>query len=469
MKKAHFIGICGVGMSGTAKLLKDLGWKISGSDDGFYPPASDYLKAQNIPCVEGYKKENIPDDVDLIVIGKNAKLIPENNEEVQAALESGSSVRSFPEVLAGLAEKTENVVVAGSWGKSTCAALLSWCLLQADKDPSYFIGAIPNDMENSAHLGKGHTFVFEGDEYPSSNLDDTSKFLYYNPNDVLLTSAAHDHVNVFPTHEKYLLPFQTLLSLIPKDGLLIVCADEPHALKLSKKHGGTVITYGLDKEAVWGAKNISFGIETTFDLTKNGEKVVTLKTMLLGKHNIQNIVGISAVLLEKKLLTPTELASGVSSFLGIKRRLDLKTDTSSVLVYEGFGSSYEKARAAFDAMKLHFPERRLVTLFEPHTFSWRNKDTIDWYDDVFKGNEKVYIYEPASQGAGSHLQLTQKEIVDRVKKTGIDVTAITEKKETLKLLEKELQSDDVILLMTSGDLGGLIKDVPKLVEKKFPK
>lgn len=482
LKKAHFIGMCGIGMSGVAKLLKDLGWEISGSDDDFYPPVSTLLEAYDISYENGYRKENIPKDADIIVIGKNAKLTPEDlptqagNEEVRAAFESGISVRSFPEILGELAKETQNSIVAGSWGKSTCAALLSWILMQADKDPSYFIGAIPHNMKDTAHLGKSNTFILEGDEYPSSNWDPTAKFLYYNPHDVLLTSAAHDHVNIFPTHEEYLKPFQILLSLLPKSGLLVVCADEPHALALARKHKGKTVTYSLgSRAATWYATNISYGQVTTsgqittFDLMEAGKKVTSLETTLLGKHNIQNIVGVAAILLEKKLLTPKELAEGVASFRGITRRLDLKTDASSVLVYEGFGSSYEKAEAAFDAMKLHYPTRRLVTLFEPHTFSLRNRDTLHKYDSVFLNCDRVLIYEPATQGANTHKQLSQKEIVDRVRKAGVNVTAITTERETLTLLEKELEADDVVLLMTSGDLGGLIESIPKLVEKKFPK
>lgn len=473
-RKAHFIGICGVGMSGVAKLLKDAGWDVSGSDSGFYPPASTLLKSYNISYENGYRKENIPVDVNIVVIGKNAKLTPENNEEVRAAFERGISMRSFPEILGELTKKTKNIVVAGSWGKSTCTALLSWCLLNAGKDPSYFVGAIAHNMKNTACVDRGNTFVLEGDEYPSANWDITSKFLYYNPHDVLLTSAEHDHVNVFPTHDEYLLPFQTLLSIIPKDGLLVACADEPHARKLAQKYQGKTVFYSLGHRvskwgAGWYAANIRYGKITTFDLLKEGEKIVTLSTTLLGKHNVQNIVGVAAMLLEKKLLTPEELARGVASFKGITRRLDLKTKKSSVLIYEGFGSSYEKARAAYDAIALHFPKKRLITIFEPHTFSWRNRDTIHWYDDVFKDCKHVLIYEPATQGAGTHKQLTQQDIVERVQKTGINTIAITSPNDALKFLEKELRPDDVVLLMTSGDLGGLIESVPEMVEKKFPK
>jgi UDP-N-acetylmuramate: L-alanyl-gamma-D-glutamyl-meso-diaminopimelate ligase len=175
--KAHFIGIAGKGMSATALLLRQMGVQISGSDEGFYPPVSDYLKNEKIPFAAGYRKENIPDDADVIVIGKNAKLQPDSNEEVRAAMASGKPVRSFADLLHDMTADTETIVAAGSYGKSTCTALLAWCLRVANKDPSYFIGEITNGLDTHAHRGWGPTFVLEGDEYPASNWDDRSKFL----------------------------------------------------------------------------------------------------------------------------------------------------------------------------------------------------------------------------------------------------------------------------------------------------
>jgi UDP-N-acetylmuramate: L-alanyl-gamma-D-glutamyl-meso-diaminopimelate ligase len=227
--KAHFIGIAGKGMSATALLLREMGVEITGSDEGFYPPVSDYLKNEKIPFAEGYRKENIPDDVDVIVIGKNAKLTPESNEEVRAAMASGKSVRSFADLLHDMTADTDTIVAVGSYGKSTCTALLAWCLRSANKDPSYFIGEITNGFDRHAHRGQGSTFVLEGDEYPASNWDDTSKFLRYNARNVLLTSATHDHINVFPTHADYLAPFRALLGSLPADGLLVVNSSEPRA------------------------------------------------------------------------------------------------------------------------------------------------------------------------------------------------------------------------------------------------
>jgi UDP-N-acetylmuramate: L-alanyl-gamma-D-glutamyl-meso-diaminopimelate ligase len=466
--KAHFIGIAGKGMSATALLLRQMGVKITGSDEGFYPPVSDYLKNEKIAFAEGYRKENIPEDADVIVIGKNAKLVPDSNEEVRAAMDSGKPVRSFADLLHDMTANAETIVAAGSYGKSTCTALLAWCLKVADKDPSYFIGEITNGFDTHAHHGKGKTFVLEGDEYPASNWDDRSKFLLYNAKNLLLTSATHDHINVFPTHADYLAPFRVLLDSLPADGLLVV-SREPHARALAKGLPCAVAFYGLDDKAHWHAANIERGAETGFDLMRGGEKVVRLSTKMLGDHNIENIVGVSAMLLEKKLLTPAELHAGMRTFQGVKRRMELLSPSSRVPVYEGFGSSYEKARSAIDATKLHFPDRRLIIVFEPHTFTWRNRAAIAAYDDVFAGASKIFIFEPASQGAGSHAQLSQNEIVARTRAANFDAEAIGDPDEALQRLAGILRADDVVLLLTSGELGGLIRKIPQLVEMKYPR
>ncbi len=466
--KAHFIGIAGKGMSAVALLLRQMGVRITGSDEGFYPPVSDYLKNANIPFAAGYRKKNIPDDTDVIVIGKNAKLVPESNEEVRAAMDSGKPVRSFADLLHEMTVNSETIVVAGSYGKSTCTALLAWCLRAANKDPSYFIGEITNGLEQHAHRGQGKTFVLEGDEYPASNWDDRSKFLLYNARNVLLTSATHDHINVFPTHADYLAPFQTLLGSLPADGLLVVNSSEPHARALADNLSCAVTFYALDDKAHWHAANMERGAETRFDLIRGSDKIVRLSTTMLGDHNIDNIVGVSAMLLEKKLLTAEELRAGMRTFQGVKRRMELLSPASKVPVYEGFGSSYEKARSAIAATKLHFPERRLIVVFEPHTFTWRNRAAIAAYDDVFAGATKVFIFEPASQGAATHAQLTQNEIVARTRAAGYDAEAISDPERALRGLNDVLKPDDVVLLLTSGELGGLIKSIPQLVETKFP-
>jgi len=162
------------------------------------------------------------------------------------------------------------------------------------------------------------------------------------------------------------------------------------------------------------------------------------------------------------------LKEGVKTFQGVERRLILLSPRSLISVYEGFGSSYQKARAAILAIKLHFPTRRLIVVFEPHTFSWRNRGQIHWYDGVFEGATHTLVYEPATQGATTHAQLSQKEIVARINRSGIRATAIHSNENGIAILKDMLLPNDTVLLLTSGDLGGLITSIPPFVETAFP-
>lgn len=187
----------------------------------------------------------------------------------------------------------------------------------------------------------------------------------------------------------------------------------------------------------------------------------------LGEHNIENIVGVAALLFSRQLITPDQFAQAIGSFKGIKRRLDRKSEKTSIPIFEGFGSSYDKLKSAIAAMKKHFPERRLLIVFEPNTISWRSRATLAQYDDVFSGATKVYIFNPPHDGKETGLSTV--EIAERVSASGIPAQALPTSIEVLNALEKELGTNDCILLSSSGAMGGLIEAIPKLAEQKFPK
>lgn len=466
--KYHFIGICGAGMSAVAKLLIDTGATVTGSDEGFYPPISDYLIENKIPCTTPFSPKNIPEDADYIIIGKHAKLVPEENAEVKAAFDSGKPTLSFPQVLEQLTKGKENTVIAGSYGKSTCASILAWCLEINHKDPSYFIGALPITPRTNARLGKEKDFILEGDEYPSSNWDRTSKFLYLHPKNLLITALAHDHMNIFPTHEDYLSPFMKLIEELPQDGKLVMCLSDATIRSQLKDIRHNVITYGLAPEALYRAEKIEYGPVSSFDLMRGDVLVTRITTTLLGRHNIENIVGVSALLLETGKLTEEELVYGVASFKGLVRRLDKKSEKTSIPIYEGFGSSVDKARSAIEAIKLHFPHTRLVSIFEPHTFSWRNKEALHWYDSVFKDVDHVFMYKPPEHGNSTHDQLTLSEITERVRASGVNITPFETTATGLTELASFTRNNDVILILSSGGMDGLIPQTIATLEEKFP-
>jgi UDP-N-acetylmuramate: L-alanyl-gamma-D-glutamyl-meso-diaminopimelate ligase len=464
-KKAHFVGIAGMGMSAVAILLKEQGWDVTGSDAEMYPPATTQLDRHGIPYATSYAPENIPKEADLIIIGKNAKLTRENNAEVAAAYGSGIRIASFPEILGEITKNRSPIVVAGSYGKSTTTSLLAWLLSKSGIDAGWFIGASPDGMEPT-HLGTAPVFILEGDEYPTSHEDSRPKFAHYAAHDVLLTAASHDHVNVYPTHEEFLEPFRSLLRALPADGILAYCDDEPNAAALATETKARVISYGLETGTIHAA-NIIHGEQTAFDLMNGDTRMARLTTNLLGDHNIRNIVGAAALLLQKNLLTPEQIATALSSFTGLARRLDKKTVRSTVPAHEGFGSSREKLQAAIQAMKKQYPDKRLIVVFEPHTFSWRNKNMLHWFDDAFAGTNLVVLYKPAEQGADTHEQSTQEEMVARLKATGMDVEFMARPEEVMTFLQSNVHETDAILLSSSGPMDGLIETIPRWLDETF--
>ena len=468
-KTAHMIGVCGAGMSAVAHLLQQAGYAVTGSDEGFYPPVSDYLDRLGVACRTPYAPGNLPEEPDLVVIGKNARLVPETNEEVRAALERfGDRIRSFPEVLAELTCERRRLVVAGSYGKSSCTALLAWCLERAGTAPGWFVGAIPKGMEHSASLGGDGPFVFEGDEYPSASWDDRSKFEHYAPHAVLLTSAVHDHVNVFATLGDYHAPFLRLLAgLASRGGTLAACTDEPEAARLFGGYAGPKLAYGFGAARDARAVNVVVGDPTRFDLVTGGRTHVGFATTQIGRHAVENAVGVAGLLLAEGLLDVDAIRDGIASFPGVARRLDRTAERSRLPVYEGFGSSYEKARAAIDAVRGHFADRRLVVLFEPHTFTWRNRAALPQYETVFAGAGTVWLYAPPTQGSGTHQQVTLGEIAQAARRAHPDVRTFA-RNEAARIVAEADPVRDVLLVLSSGSFDGALAEVVAEAERAYP-
>ncbi len=468
------IGLCGAGMSAVARLLQQVGYTVTGSDAGFYPPVSDYITKLGLTCTVGHRAENIPPNPDLIVIGKHAKLVPETNEEVAAAhAQYKDHVCSFPEILANLTADRQRMVVAGSYGKSSMTSLITWCLAEAGTAPGWFIGAIPKGFAHSSDIGEDGPFIFEGDEYPSANWDTRAKFEHYEPHTVLLTSATHDHVNIYPTLEDYHKPFAALLSgLAKRKGTLIACTDETNAAAFYEVYPGPKEAYGLDHQQAFTASNIVLGdpsrnTPTQFDLHIRGDVLKGFTTTQMGRHAIENICGAAAYLLGQNLISVEAFRDAVARFDGLERRLDRKAPNSALMIYEGFGSSYEKARAAISAVRAHFPQRRLVVMFEPHTFTWRNRAALGLYETVFADTETVWLFAPPAHGATSHDQLSLDEIVAGVRAHHPDVRPFI-RDESTSILNDLHPEKDVLLILSSGSFDGALAPLLETAAEAYP-
>jgi len=463
--RIHFTGVAGAGMSAAALMMREAGHEVSGSDEDVFPPMSTYVEGLGFPFHRRFDAANLPDGLDVLVLGTSAKLGGEANPEVAEARRRGVSVTTFPELVGQATAERQVTVVAGSFGKSTCTALMAHILRASGRDAGWMVGAISPSLPDTGHWGRAREVVLEGDEYIVSPTDRRSKFLLYHPRDVLLTSLVHDHVNAFPTFADYEAPFRELLGLLPADGLLVV-REHPATRAIAGEAASRIVWYDTERCEGWWAQDVAYGDVTRFTLVRPDGGKLALSTTLLGEHNIENIVGVCAYLLERGLVGETALQAAVASFAGIRRRLDRLTTRSAVPVIEGFGSSYEKARSAIEALLLHYPHRPLTVVFEPHTFSWRSKDALPWYDTVFEGVAKVLIVPPPTHGADTHHQSSFEEILARTAATGVAVEGVRSADEATRALGA-LSGDEVVLLLSSGPLLGLPDSLPRVFDDLY--
>jgi UDP-N-acetylmuramate: L-alanyl-gamma-D-glutamyl-meso-diaminopimelate ligase len=462
--RIHFTGIAGAGMSAVALMLRDAGHEVSGSDEDVFPPMSTYVEGLGFPFHRRFDAANLPAELDILILGTSAKLGAESNPEVIEARARGARVTTFAEMLGEVTSGRLTTVVAGSFGKSTCTALMAHILLQAGTDPGWMVGAISPSLPATGQWGSGDV-VLEGDEYIVSPTDRRSKFALYHPDHLLLTSLVHDHVNVFPTFAEYEAPFRDLLRALPGQGVAVM-RDHPAIRAVAHETKARIVWYDTEPCDGWFSQDVVYGETTRFDLIGPGGRKISLRTQLLGAHNVENIVGVAALLLERGLVSEAALAAGLASFAGIRRRLDRLTTASAIPIIEGFGSSYEKAHSAIDAMRLHYPGRPMVVVFEPHTFSWRSRDALAWYDTVFDGASRVLICPPPVHGAGSHDQSTHEEIVARARAAGVAVEAVASGEQATAALSA-LKGDEVVLLLSSGPLLGLPGSLPPVFDRLY--
>ena len=216
MTTVHLIGLCGTAMATLAAMLKDLGYTVRGSDQHMYPPMSDYLAAREIPCQDRFDADHITDDVDMVVIG-NA--VSRGNPEVEAVLGRKIRYRSLPEMVREtFLWDRRSIVVAGTHGKTTTAALVSWLLADGGRDPSFLVGGLTGNFGSSYRLGQGREFVIEGDEYDSAFFDKTAKFLKYLPDVAVVGNLEFDHADIYADFEAIRSAVRRFVSLLPRRG-----------------------------------------------------------------------------------------------------------------------------------------------------------------------------------------------------------------------------------------------------------
>jgi UDP-N-acetylmuramate: L-alanyl-gamma-D-glutamyl-meso-diaminopimelate ligase len=294
--RIHLIGVCGTAMATLAAMLKHKGHVVSGSDEHVYPPMSDFLAAERIQVLEGYRPEHLQPPPDLVVVG-NA--ISRGNAELEAVLDRDIRYASMAETIREQwLWDAHSIVIAGTHGKTTTTSLAGWLLTAAGADPTVLVGGIARNLGAdgaSYRIGKGKAFVIEGDEYDSAYFDKTAKFLKYLPDIAVINNIEFDHADIYADIDEVRLAFRRLVNLVPKSGLTLLGIDSPDAAALAKVARSRVQTFGLTGEAEWRAVDITVDRSTTFRVMRGATDHGLFTMPLLGDHNVRNALAAIAV------------------------------------------------------------------------------------------------------------------------------------------------------------------------------
>lgn len=460
VRRVHLVGVAGTGMGSFAGMLKAAGYEVTGSDENVYPPMSDMLKAWGIPAASPYRRENLDDaKPDLVIIGNVIRRV---NPEATAVRERGLKQMSFPAALGSLfLARSHAVVVAGTHGKTTTSSMMAHVLVEAGKDPSFLVGGVTQNYSGNYRVGKGPHFVVEGDEYDTAYWDKGSKFLHYRPRTAILTSVEFDHADIFRDLPHYEATFEKFVRLIPQDGQLIVCAAYPNAVKLAREGcQGRVVTYvakeGADADYV--PREVSFGANgARFQVVERGTVLGTVELPMGGLHNVENALSVIAA--ARGLgLSFDEIARGLSTFQGVKRRQEPRGEPNGILVVDDFAHHPTAVRETIDAIHHRYPERRLWAIFEPRSNTSRRNIHQEDYAHAFTGATRATLKVPERHDkvpVGEELDV--RKLVADLQAQGIAAEGSTDVQAMVDLVARESRPGDVLLVMSNGSFGGFIE------------
>jgi len=464
-RHVHILGVCGTLMGSFASYLKRSGVRVTGSDQNVYPPMSDVLKNAGIELFSPYLQENLQkiaknpgDQPDLFVIGN---VISRGNVEMTAIEQSGVPFASLPEFMEKhLLPETRNLVVAGTHGKTTTSSLLAHTLTSAGCSPCYFIGGVSHSLPHSFHVEeKSKYFVLEGDEYDTAFWDKVPKFNHYLPNDVILTSVEFDHADIYADLAAVKKAFAGLLTRIRTPGRLIACIETENVRELIRSVNTTLITYSRNEKdnANYTFKNMKTAGEiTSFDLYYQGEKKDHVHINLCGEHNVLNALAVYIECFE--LGIPVEkIKEGLKTFKGIKRRQEERGEVKGVLVIDDFAHHPTAVRETLNALKLKYPDRRLIAVFEPRSATSRRKVFQKEYTEAFDQADAVFIAAAFDQSKiPLDQQFSSQELVKGVSERGIHAICFHEVDKGVKSVASYAKSGDLVAVLSNGGFGGFI-------------
>jgi len=457
VRHIHLTAVAGVGMAGLAGMLKQRGFEVTGSDENIYPPMSLVLERLGISVLAGYRSENLSPRPDLVIVGNK---VSRNNPEVQALLASGIPYLSLPEAISRLfLEGRRSLVVAGTHGKTTCTAMLAWVLECAGRDPSLLVGGESINFSGNFKLGEGADFVIEGDEYDTAFFDKGPKFLHYRPGAVLLTSVEFDHADIYRDIEAVKDAFRRLLALLPVVAPLVVAADFPSAIEVASTAARPrITTFGLDPSAEWRLGELrDTGSAIAFAAYRAGRKEGDLNLPQPGLINARNALGVY-VLARELGISHSEIAGGLQSYAGVSRRQERVGSFGGVVLIDDFAHHPTAVCGTLAALRQRYHPRRLWALFEPRSNTSRRKVFQREYVEAFAGADQVLVggvFKKASDAVALSDVFSPEQLVADLRAAGTAARFAPTAEEISTIVANEVESGDVVAMMSNGDFGGL--------------
>jgi UDP-N-acetylmuramate: L-alanyl-gamma-D-glutamyl-meso-diaminopimelate ligase len=453
--RIHLIGVAGTAMATLAALLKHRGHDVTGSDEHVYPPMSDFLAAERITVLEGYKPEHITSGIDLVVVG-NA--ISRGNAELEAVLDAGLRYASLPETIRDQwLWDAQSIVIAGTHGKTTTTSLTGWLLTAAGADPTVLVGGIARNFGvdgASYRIGKGAAFVIEGDEYDSAYFDKTAKFLKYLPDIAVVNNIEFDHADIYKDIDEVRLAFRRLVNLVPRTGLVLLGADSADAAALLPNIRSRVQTFGLSDTAEWKAGEIRVRGGTRFRVHRGGIDHGEFTMGLLGEHNVRNALAAIAVGVDLGLDIEA-LRRGLAEFKGVKRRLEVVGEARGVTVYDDFAHHPTAVDETLRAVRHAAPGQRIWAIFEPRSASSCRRVFQDDFARAFAGADEVVLASVFRSTLPDSERLSETQLVDDLKRQDVHARHLPTVDAIVDAVAREARDGDLVVVMSNGGFGGI--------------
>jgi UDP-N-acetylmuramate: L-alanyl-gamma-D-glutamyl-meso-diaminopimelate ligase len=441
-------------MGSLAGLLADAGYRVTGSDESIYPPMSTMLQERGIPVLQGYRPEHLEDRPDLVVIGNVAT---KSNPEAVTAIERRIPYLSMPQAIGQLfLEGRHPLVVAGTHGKTTTAALLAWVLESAGRHPSFLVGGVLSNFNRSFGLGAGEDFVIEGDEYETSFFDKGPKFLHYRPRTGILTSVEYDHAEMFSSLDAVKDAFRRFASLVPRDGLLVCCDDDSNVREVVAAADCPVALYGVSEGSGWRGRILnadSSGMQ--FEVAKDGSSYGRFESPLSGIHNLRNMLAVTAAAAARGV-EPTSIGEGLRTFKGVRRRQEVRGVADGVTIVDDFAHHPTAVRLTLDGLKQKYAGRRIWAIFEPRTNTSRRSIFQQEYAAAFDSADRVIIAavdhpERAPEGQ----RFSPENLVRDLRARGREADYVEGVGEIVARAAVGTRDGDVVVIMSNGAFGGI--------------